>query len=92
MRDKTDDIVEKINFGKLGMKEHTLVGQILSPAETTRYRALAATANFLAIDSVNTTPQMTRFRGRKVCSKWLQERIDDHNIQSDYKCTIGLKV
>ena len=41
---------------------------------------------------VNTTPQMSRFRGAKVCSKWLQERIDDHNIQSDYKCTIGLKV
>ena len=34
--------------------------------------------------SVNTTPEMTRFRGAKVCSKWLQERIDDH--------TIGLKV
>ena len=41
---------------------------------------------------VNTTPQMTRLRGAKVCSKWLQERIDDHNIQSGYKCTIGLKV
>ena len=41
---------------------------------------------------VNTTPQMTRFRGAKVCSKWLQERIDDHNKQSDYKCTVGLKV
>ena len=32
------------------MKEQPLVGQILSPAETTRYRAVAATANFLAID------------------------------------------
>ena len=41
---------------------------------------------------VSTTPQMTRFRGAKVCSKWLQEIIDDHNIQSDYKCTTGLKV
>ena len=41
---------------------------------------------------VNTTPQMTRFRGVKVCSKWLQERIDDHSIQSDYKCTNGLEV
>ena len=41
---------------------------------------------------VNTTPQMTRFRGAKVCSKWLQEGIDDRNIQSDYKCTNGLKV
>ena len=35
---------------------------------------------------------MTRFRGAKVCSKWLQERIDDHSIESDYKCTTGLKV
>ena len=35
---------------------------------------------------------MTRFRGAKVCRKWLQERIDDHSIQSDCKCTIGLKV
>ena len=41
---------------------------------------------------VNTTPQMTRFRGARVCSKWLQERIDDHNIQSDYKYKSGLKV
>ena len=46
----------------------------------------------LAIKNVNTTPQMTRFRGAKVCIKWLQERIDDHNIQSAYKCTIRLKV
>ena len=41
---------------------------------------------------VNTTPQMNRFRGAKVCSKWLQERSDDRNVQSDYKFTIGLKV
>ena len=34
---------------------------------------------------------MTRFRGAKVCSKWLQERIDDHNIQSDYKYKSGLQ-
>ena len=40
---------------------------------------------------VNTTPQMTRFRGAKVCIKWLQERIDDHNIQSDYKYKSGTK-
>ena len=50
VRDKTDDIVEKRKLGKLGMKEQPLIGQILSPVETTRYRALAATANFLAID------------------------------------------
>ena len=34
---------------------------------------------------VNTTPQMTHFRDAKVCNKWLQVRIDDHRIQSDYK-------
>ena len=28
---------------------------------------------------------MTRFRDAKVCSKWLQERIDDHRTQSDNK-------
>ena len=50
VRDKTDDIVEKRKLGKLGMKEQPLIGQILSPAETTRKRAVAATANFLAID------------------------------------------
>ena len=51
-------------------------------------------ANFLMLvpTCVNTTPQMTRSRGAKVCSEWLQERIDDHSIQSDHKCTIGLKV
>ena len=46
----------------------------------------------LSPENVNTTPQLTRFRGAKVFSKWLQGRVDDHNIQSDYKCTIGLKV
>ena len=42
--------MEKRNLGKLGMKEQPLIGHILSPVETTRNRALAATANFLAID------------------------------------------
>ena len=46
----------------------------------------------LTYGAVNTTPQMIRFRGAKVCSKWLQERIDDHNIQSDNKYKSGLKV
>ena len=63
MRDKTDDIMEKRKLGKLGMKEQPLIGQILSPAETTRYRALAATANFLAIDRrdiVHCAKELTR--------------------------------
>ena len=34
----------------------------------------------------------SRCKTVQVCSKWLQERIDDHNIQSGYKCTIRLKV
>ena len=34
---------------------------------------------------VKTTPQMTRFRDAKVCNNWLQIRIYDHRIQSDYK-------
>ena len=34
---------------------------------------------------VAATPQMTRFRDAKVCNKWLQVRIHDHRIQSDYK-------
>ena len=53
VRDKTDDIVEKRKLGKLGMKEQPLIGQILSSAETTRYTALTATANFLAINTRN---------------------------------------
>ena len=35
--------------------------------------------------SVKTTPQMTRFLDAKVCKNWLQMKIDDHRIQSDYK-------
>ena len=34
---------------------------------------------------VKTTPRMTCFRDAKVCTDWLQKRIDDHRIQSDYK-------
>ena len=41
---------------------------------------------------VNTKPQMNCFRGAKVCSKWPQERIDDHNIHSNNKYKNGLKV
>ena len=38
---------------------------------------------------LNTTPQMTRCRGANVCSKWLQERMDDHDIQSDFNFKTG---
>ena len=34
---------------------------------------------------------MTRFRDAKVCNNLVTDEIDDHRIQSDYKCTIGLQ-
>ena len=40
---------------------------------------------------VKTTRQMTRFREAKVCNNLATDGIDDHRIQSDYKCTIGLQ-
>ena len=40
---------------------------------------------------VKTTPQMTRFRDVKVCKNLGTDEIDDHRIQSDYKCTSGLQ-
>ena len=72
-RDKTDDIVEKRKLGKLGMKEQPLVGQILNPVETTRYRALAATANFLAIDRgdiVYCARELTRHMAKPTTADW----------------------
>ena len=40
---------------------------------------------------VKTTPQMTHFRGAKVCNNWLQIKIGDHRIRSDCKCKSGQK-
>ena len=34
---------------------------------------------------------MTRFGDAKVCNNLVTDEIDDHRIQSDYKCTIGLQ-
>ena len=34
---------------------------------------------------------MTRFRDVKVCKNLVTDEIDDHRIQSAYKCTIGLQ-
>ena len=45
----------------------------------------------IIMKTINTTSQKTRFRDACVCNNWLQVRIDDHRIQSDYKCTIGLQ-
>ena len=73
VRDTTDDIMEKRELGKLGMKEQHLVGQILSPAETTRYRGLAATANFLAIDRgdiVYCAKDLTRHMATPTITDW----------------------
>ena len=47
--------------------------------------AAAESRRFRSTKVVNTTPQMTCFRDARVCKKWLQVRIDDHRIQSDYK-------
>ena len=46
---------------------------------------LQLTAVYCNRRGVKTTPQLTRFRDAKVCNNWLQIRIDDHRIQSDYK-------
>ena len=73
VRDKTDDIVEKRELRKLGMKEPPLVGQILSPVETTRCGALAATANFLAIDGgdiVYCAKELTRHMATPTTADW----------------------
>ena len=73
VRDKTDDIVEKRPLGKLGMKEQPLIGKILSPDETTRYRALAATANFLATDRgdiVHCAKELTRHTAAPTTADW----------------------
>ena len=73
VRDKTDDIVEKTKLRKSGMKEQPLIGQILSPAETTRYGALAATANFLAIDRgdiVYYAKELTRHMATPTTADW----------------------
>ena len=73
VRDKTEDIVEKRKLGKLGMKEQPLIGQILSPAETTRKRALAATADFLVIDRgdiVYCAKELTRHMATPTTPDW----------------------
>ena len=34
---------------------------------------------------------MTHFRDAKVCKNLVTDEVDDHRVQSDYKCTIGLQ-
>ena len=73
VRGKTDDIVEKRKLGKFDMKEEPFIGQILSPAETTRCRALAATANFLANDRgdiVYCATELTRHMATPTTADW----------------------
>ena len=52
---------------------------------------LQLTAVYCNRRGVKTTPQMTRFRDVKVSKNLVTDEIDDHRIQSDYKCTIGLQ-
>ena len=50
-----------------------MIGQILSPAETTRYRSLAATANVLAIDGgdiVHCAKELTRHMATPTTADW----------------------
>ena len=73
VRDKKDDFVEKRKLEKLGMNELPLIGQILNLVETTRYRALAATANFLAIDRgdiVYCAKELTRHMATPTAGDW----------------------
>ena len=73
VRDKTDDIVEERKLGKSGIKEQPLIGQILSPVETTWCRVLAATAKFLAIDRgdiVYCAKELTRHMARPTTADW----------------------
>ena len=74
---------ERIN----GQKPHLIKNGIRIQCQTENFVPIV-----VPVLSVSTTPQMSRFRGAKVCSKWLQERSDDHNIQSDSKYKSGLKV
>ena len=73
VRDKTYDTVEERKLVKLGMKEQPLIGQILNPLETTRYRALAATANFLASDRgdiLYCAKELTRHMATPTTADW----------------------
>ena len=75
VRNKTDDIMEKRKLGKLGVKEQPLIGQILSPPETTWCRAMAATANFLAIDRgeiMYCAKELTRHMATPTTTDWEQ--------------------
>ena len=93
VRDKTDDIVEKRRLGKLGMKEQPLVGQILNLVETTRRRALAASANFLALDRgdiVYCAKELTRHMATPTTVYWekmvrLERYLNRPRVQLWYK-------
>ena len=75
VRNNTDDIMVKRELGKLGVKGQPLIGQILSPAETTQYWATAATANFLAIDRedvVYCAKELTHHMATPTTTDWEQ--------------------
>ena len=58
-----------------------------SPEQT----GAAGKPRFSMLEDVKTTPQMTRFCDAKVCNNLATDEIDDHRIQSDYKCISGLQ-
>ena len=68
------------------------VGGIIPTSDVTTFLCCRATSGFTtSSESVKTTPQMTRFRDAKVCNNLVTDEIDDHRVQSDYKCTTGLQ-
>ena len=63
----------------------------VSPILTLDHPYRASLTGCHVIERVKTTPQMTRFRDGKVCNNLATAEIDDHRIQSDYKCISGLQ-
>ena len=90
VRDKTDDIVEKRKLGKLGMKEQPLIGNILSPAKTTRKSALA-TAKFLAIDRGKIVLKRTQIRIGQVAEERAAAPQEDTQLQDLFSSKCGAK-
>ena len=43
------------------------------------------------IETVKTTPQMTRFRDVKVCKNLVTDEIDDHGRRSDYNMNCNIQ-
>ena len=75
VRNKTNDLMEKEKVGKFGREGTTIDRTDLEPAETTRYTALAATTNFIAIDRgdiVYCAKELTRHMATPTTTDWEQ--------------------